>query len=304
MNEVSLKPVIEELENLFSKFNTRFFDGGLEKPVITVSPDHTRGAYGWCTGWKAWKAGEDEGHYEINLCAEYLNRPFEETCGTLIHEMVHLQNLQDGVQDTSRSGTYHNKKFKETAEAHGLTVEKGEKYGWHKTTLSPEALEFVQSLGKQGFTLVRPRPLGLKGSSKGGSSSRKYVCPCCGAIIRATKEVRVICADCLKYCYDHGFDWGGLYEIFHRVSCWCCPLQSLDELRKLRKHFTDLWAKLLDMEHQTWRNFRADYSVDQLEIRFSYEDERLATGLPINRTREFMSELRKRLEEAGFPQNK
>ena len=111
-------------------------------------------------------------------------------------------------------------------------------------------------------------------------------------------------ADCLKYCYDHGFDWGGLYEIFHRVSCWCCPLQSLDELRKLRKHFPDLWAKLLDMEHQTWRTFRADYSVDELEIRFSFEEELLAAGLPINRTREFMSELRKRLEEAGFPQNK
>ena len=197
MNEVSLKPVIEELESLFSKFNARFFTDKLEKPVITVSPDHTRGAYGWCTGWKAWKAGEDEGHYEINLCAEYLNRPFEETCGTLIHEMVHLQNLQDGIQDTSRSGTYHNKKFKETAETHGLTVEKGEKYGWHKTALAPEALEFVQSLGKKGFTLVRPRPLGLKGSSKGGgSSSRKYVCPCCGTIIRATKEVHVICAEC------------------------------------------------------------------------------------------------------------
>ena len=60
MNEVSLKPVIEELESLFSKFNARFFAGKLEKPVITVSPDHTRGAYGWCTGWKAWKAGEDE----------------------------------------------------------------------------------------------------------------------------------------------------------------------------------------------------------------------------------------------------
>lgn len=78
MNEISLKPVIAELEDLFSKFNTRFFADKLEKPVITVSPDHTREAYGWCTGWKAWKAGEDEGHYEINLCAEYLNRPFEE----------------------------------------------------------------------------------------------------------------------------------------------------------------------------------------------------------------------------------
>lgn len=43
MNEVSLKPVIEELENLFSKFNARFFADKLEKPVITVSPDHTRG---------------------------------------------------------------------------------------------------------------------------------------------------------------------------------------------------------------------------------------------------------------------
>ena len=153
------------------------------------------GAYGWCTGWKAWKAGEDEGHYEINLCAEYLNRPFEETYGTLLHEMVHLQNLQDGVQDTSRSGLYHNKKFRETAEAHGLTVEKGDKYGWHKTALNSEALEFVQSLGKSGFSLVRPRITGLKGSSK-KNSSRKYVCPCCGAIIRATKEVHVICADC------------------------------------------------------------------------------------------------------------
>lgn len=198
MSEASLKPVIDELETLFSKFNARFFENKLERPVITVSPDHTRGAYGWCTSWKAWQNGAKEGgFYEVNLCAEYLNRPYEETCSTLLHEMVHLLNLQDGVQDTSRSGTYHNKKFKETAEAHGLIVEKGEKYGWHKTSLSPEALEFVQSLGKQGFTLVRPRPLGLKGASKsGGSSSRKYVCPCCGTIIRATKEVHVICAEC------------------------------------------------------------------------------------------------------------
>lgn len=75
---VSLKPVIEELESLFSTFNKAFFEGKLEKPVITVSPDSTKGAYGWCTGWKAWQNGtENGGFYEINLCAEYLNRPFE-----------------------------------------------------------------------------------------------------------------------------------------------------------------------------------------------------------------------------------
>lgn len=159
MNEVSLKPVIEELENLFSKFNARFFADKLEKPVITVSPDHTRGAYGWCTGWKAWKAGEDEGHYEINLCAEYLNRPFEETCGTLIHEMVHLQNLQDGVQDTSRSGTYHNKKFKETAEAHGLTVEKARSTAGTKQPFPRKPLNLFRALENRGSPLYGPGPL-------------------------------------------------------------------------------------------------------------------------------------------------
>lgn len=196
MNEVSLKPVIEELENLFSKFNARFFDGGLEKPVITVSPDHTRGAYGWCTGWKAWKAGEDEGHYEINLCAEYLNWPFEETCGTLLHEMVHLYNLQVGVQDTSRSGTYHNKKYKEAAEQHGLTVDKDSKYGWTKTSLNDEAKAFVDGLQDKKFQLFRKPSFKMGGSSKTKQSTRKYVCPMCGCIIRATKEVHVICGDC------------------------------------------------------------------------------------------------------------
>ena len=197
MTSASLKPVIEELESLFSTFNTRFFAGELEQPVITVSPDNTRGAYGWCTGWKAWQDGTKEGgYYEINLCAEHLNRPFEETCSTLIHEMVHLKNLQDGVQDTSRSGLYHNKKFKSVTEETGaLIVEKGEKYDWHITKLSPDGEAFVKGLGKNGFSLVRPKVPSLKGSSS-KQSSRKYVCPCCGAIIRATKEVRVICADC------------------------------------------------------------------------------------------------------------
>lgn len=100
-------------------------------------------------------------------------------------------------------------------------------------------------------------------------------------------------ADCLKYCYDHGFDWGGLYELFKGVSCWCCPLQPLDELRKLRKHFPDLWNRLILMDRTTWRQFRTDYSVDQLEIRFQFEEERLAQGLPIN-TREFHRALKEK----------
>lgn len=104
-------------------------------------------------------------------------------------------------------------------------------------------------------------------------------------------------ADCLEYCYARGYDWDGLYEHFHRVSCWCCPLQSLVELRALRKHYPELWKKLGEWDEKTWRKFRADYSVAELDIRFAFEDERLAAGWSIT-NREFFTELRKRIKEA------
>lgn len=100
--------------------------------------------------------------------------------------------------------------------------------------------------------------------------------------------------DCLEYCYELGYDWDGLYEIFDRVSCWCCPLKSLEELRKLKKHFPDLWEELKDMDKRTWLTFRADYSVEELEIRFNYEEQRIKEGKSI-RSREFYSSLRELL---------
>lgn len=77
--------------------------------------------------------------------------------------------------------------------------------------------------------------------------------------------------DCLQFCYQRGFDWNGLYEIFDRVSCWCCPLQSLNELRNLRQFFPDLWNELGTMDKKTYRKFRADYSVEDLELKFAKE---------------------------------
>lgn len=194
----SLQTIISYLEDLFSQFNVEFFDGKLEKPIISISPEKPKkgwNTYGWCTSWKAWKKGDsDEGYYEINMCAEHLNRPFAETCCTLIHEMVHLLNLQEGVKDTSRSGLYHNKRFKETAEAHGLIVEKDAKYGFCTTTLTEYAAEYIETLDGTPFELYRPKVAKVAGKSS--SSSRKYTCPMCGMIVRATKEVRIMCADC------------------------------------------------------------------------------------------------------------
>ena len=103
-------------------------------------------------------------------------------------------------------------------------------------------------------------------------------------------------ADCLAYCKERGFDWEGLYDIFHRVSCWCCPLQSLDELRQLRRHFPDLWERLRYMDAHTWRTFLKNYSVEQLEARFAFEDTREASGLS-TKGAEFFDALREQLKE-------
>jgi 3'-phosphoadenosine 5'-phosphosulfate sulfotransferase (PAPS reductase)/FAD synthetase len=103
---------------------------------------------------------------------------------------------------------------------------------------------------------------------------------------------------CLEYCYSQGYDWEGLYELFHRVSCWCCPLQSLEELRKLRIHFPELWSELKDMDNRTWRNFRADYSVNELEIRFDFEEERISYGLSITNN-DFRQKLKEKIRKEG-----
>lgn len=82
---------------------------------------------------------------------------------------------------------------------HGLHIEKHDKYGWTVTTLPPKAEAWIrETLGEDKINASR---LPVEGTTKGGSKksknrSIKYVCPCCGIIIRATREVNVICEDC------------------------------------------------------------------------------------------------------------
>lgn len=82
-------------------------------------------------------------------------------------------------------------------------------------------------------------------------------------------------ADCMEYCKSLGYHWGGLYEIWGRVSCWCCPLQGLKDLRKLRRHRPELWERLIEMDMRQPRHnpgFKEYATALDLEIRFRKED--------------------------------
>jgi len=76
----------------------------------------------------------------------------------------------------------------------------------------------------------------------------------------------------LQYCYDKGFDWGGLYENMTRVSCWCCPMSRIGELKILYNDFPQLWQQLKEMDKLSYRCFRSDYTVDELESKFKKEN--------------------------------
>lgn len=199
------------LEKMFRTINADSFDGVIEEPIITIQT--TPGAYGHVTVGKTWKRGADERH-ELNIAADWLDRPIEQVVATLIHEMVHLYNLQNGVQDCSRGGSYHNKRFKEEAEKHMLQIDKSDKYGWTITSPTDELLEYILRQGWEEFEMSRNNHFGFGGIGGGkisggsggtqggeikpkGSNSRKYVCPGCGAIVRATRDLEIICKPCM-----------------------------------------------------------------------------------------------------------
>ena len=118
---LQLSEIVRKTEEMFDLLGEHFYDNELTRPAITVSPDGGRGAYGWCSINEIWNASGEK-YREINLCAEYLDRPIFELAATLLHEMAHLYNLVHSIQDVSNNGYYHNLKFKATAEAHGRTL--------------------------------------------------------------------------------------------------------------------------------------------------------------------------------------
>lgn len=78
--------------------------------------------------------------------------------------------------------------------------------------------------------------------------------------------------EALAYCRERGFHWDGLYNIFFRVSCYLCPHKRVEEIRNVRKHFPDLWEKMLDMDRRQKHWFKDEKSLRWWDERFEYEE--------------------------------
>lgn len=73
--------------------------------------------------------------------------------------------------------------------------------------------------------------------------------------------------EALEYCRSRGYDWGGLYDRYTRLSCWCCPLQNMGNLQALYDLRPDLWEKLKEMDSRSFTDFRHRMPLDEMERR-------------------------------------
>ncbi|MEY8748959.1 SprT-like domain-containing protein [Alkalicoccobacillus gibsonii] len=196
---VNIERMTNALHELFRRLNNSYFGGKLPTPAITIESKGKRQALGWCSVDAIWK-GEDVEYHEIGMASEHIDRPFLEVATTLLHEMVHLHNALNGIKDTSRGYTYHNKRFKTQCEKFGMvfTMDKPhDKYGWFNPSLSATTVALIENydVDTQAFNIARIDFTAM-GEGKKKQTSWKWQCGC-NTICRTSKpDFNAICGDC------------------------------------------------------------------------------------------------------------
>lgn len=188
-----LDRTIKELERAFDFLNDNLFDSELEKPIITIQTSGKSKSLAWCTTKPIWENEDKELKYEINIGAETLDRGAMEVCHSLLHEMCHLYDYLNGIRDCN--GKIHNKKYKDTAEAHGLWVDRDKSYGWGITGLQPETKNLINKIVFDESALAWKR-IPEEHKDKEQKTTYKYTCPECGTKFTIKYEIEAKCKEC------------------------------------------------------------------------------------------------------------
>jgi hypothetical protein len=149
-----------------------------------------------------WQVNGSDRH-EVLVGGEGLNRGALEVLGTLLHEAAHGLAQARSIQDTSRQGRYHNRRYATLAHELGLEVASVKPIGWSATTVPDttaaayagplEALQAALVLWRHQEHRIGP-----------GSRSRNLLAAACGCgrRIRATKatlaEAPIVCGVCAQ----------------------------------------------------------------------------------------------------------
>jgi hypothetical protein len=149
-----------------------------------------------------WQSGDTQ-LPEVLVSGEGLKRTPGEVFTTLLHEATHGLADARGVQDTSRQGRWHNKRFATLAAELGLTAVKDARLGYSPCTLTDQATaDYADTITALGAALNAYRHPEPTSEGKGRTNNNNGVaCECtCPRKIRLSLESfdkgPIVCATC------------------------------------------------------------------------------------------------------------
>jgi hypothetical protein len=170
-------------------------------PRATITIGRSSKVHGHFTQFKPWQAGTENFH-EIFLSAPSFSRGARATLGTLLHEVAHSLDLQNGIQGTTAEG-YHNKKFKNTAESLGLEIGQVKGKGWTDTKVPDSCVARWQEAHDIIEAALRLTATADEGAKAKGRNKNLKVAVCgCGEKIRLSATVLEKCAPICQACEE------------------------------------------------------------------------------------------------------
>jgi hypothetical protein len=147
-----------------------------------------------------WQVNGTDRH-EVLVGGEGLHRGSLEVLGTLLHEAAHGLAQARSIQDTSRGGRYHNRRYATLARELGLDVTSVKPIGWSATTVPEHTAEvYAGQLEELAAALVLWRRQEHRIGS--GTRSRNLLAATCGCgrrirVAKATiAEAPILCGLC------------------------------------------------------------------------------------------------------------
>lgn len=184
------------LENIYRSLNIKFFNGELRDVIITLSSkESTNHAIKFDKESISGKKNVVGIEFNVNC----INKPIEQTVANIMHEMVHEYCRENNIKCGTAS--YHNEKFRQVADSHGLISSPSESkggypYGWGTSTANDELLAFID---QQGWKQIDVTGISFY-KKKHKPFVRRWTCPVCGRKYETrTRDAIPACGNCKQW---------------------------------------------------------------------------------------------------------
>jgi hypothetical protein len=191
--------LVAALEHAWQTIRTRHPDVPDAVLVVASGTDGKRLNWGHFAPHR-WQVNGSDRH-EVLVGGEGLQRGPTEVLGTLLHEAAHGLAQARDIQDTSRQGRYHNRRYATLAHELGLDVASVKPIGWSATTVPDHTTAtYASQLAELQAALVLWRRHEHRIGS--GTRSRNLLAAACGCgrRIRVAKttltEAPILCGAC------------------------------------------------------------------------------------------------------------